>query len=250
MLSSISVNAQNNQTYKRDTTGLVVFDVLAPRIEKNNHIKLYYKSKWFAEKRFRADIADLSLEDCLTIIKRLTELKCIKVNSTTYVFVPADVRNYSNKVNSKGILVIGDDNESVNPTKVTISGKILDLQTGKPLKDASINIDKLNLSLYSDKTGSYSFTVPVGEYDLRLNYAGFEQNNRTIRVSGNGIVDFELAEKSILLKEVVVRDKAVDLNLIRTQMSSIKLNIKAIKELPSFLGEKDIIKSMTLLPVR
>ena len=242
------LSAQQNLTPKSDSTGLVVFDILAPIIESKHHIQLFYKSEWFVNKRFRSTIADFKLDDCLTIVKRLTELNCIAVDSTTYVFVPVEIRNYSNKLNSKGVLQIGEGSDFVNFTKATISGKILNAQTGKPLIGARIIIDQLKKSTSTDRVGNYTITIPIGEYDLSLNYPGFEQNNRTIKVSGNGIVDFELTEKSIMLKEVVVTDKALDLNVIRTQMSSIRLNAKTIKELPMFLGEKDIIKSISLLP--
>lgn len=235
-------------TYSKEDPGLVLFDTLAQRIEKKYGVTFFYQPEWFTNKRFREEIANFPLDESLMVIKRLTELNCIAINRSNYVFVPPMVRNYSNRVNRKGVLIIGDEEETSNLSKVTLSGKIIDIQTGKPLKGARINIDKLNLSEATDKGGNYTITIPPGEYDLRLNYSGFEQNERTIRVSGNGIVDFELAEKSILLKEVVVRDKAADLNLIRTQMSTIKLNSKTLKELPSFLGERDIIKSMTLLP--
>ena len=227
---------------------MVPFDILAPKIEKANHIKLFYKSSWFEDKKFREDIAGLSLEDCLTIVKRVSELNCIAINSVSYVFVPVEIRNFSNKTNSKGVLMIGDESDFGKYTKATISGKIIDSRTGKPLHGARVSIDNLNVSASTDIAGQYKFTIPVGEYDLRLNYPGFEQDNRYIKVGGNGIVDFELSEKTIRLKEVIVRDKAVDLNIIRTQMSTIKFNTKIIKELPMFLGEKDVIKSVILLP--
>lgn len=246
--NTISLSAQQTEGLTRDTTPLVTFDILAPKIENIHHVKLYYKSEWFENKRFRESIADLPLDECLTIVKRLTELNCIVLNLTNYIFVPVEVRNYSNKKDKKGVLIIGDENDFGKVTKATISGKIIDIKTGKPLYGARINIDKLNISSSTDREGNYKLTVPVGEYNIRLNYARFEEDNRAIKVGGNGIVDFEMAEKSILLKEVVVVDKAVDLNLIRTQMSSIKLNAKTIKELPMFLGDKDIIKSVTYLP--
>jgi len=245
---TILTNAQQNEILKRDTTGLVTFDVLAPKIEDANHVKLYFKSEWFANKRFRESISKLSLDECLAIIKRVSELSCIKINPTLYVFVPIEIRNFSNKKNSKGILIIGDEDDFGKYTKATISGKIFDARTDKPLHNARISIDKINMSSSTDAEGNYKFTVPVGEYDLRLNYAGFEEDNRNVKIGGNGIVDFELSEKTIRLKEVVVTNKAVDLNVIRTQMSLIKFNTKTIKELPMFMGEKDIIKSVTLLP--
>ena len=242
-----SLKAQQNESI-RDTTRLISFEELAPLIENNNHVKLFYKPDWFGNKRFRKSIADLSIEECLTIVKRVSGLSCIAFNSTSYVFVPVEIRNFSNKINSKGVLIIGDENEFDKYTKATISGKIIDARTGKPLNGARISIDKLNINTGTDIEGNYKFSIPVGEYDLRLNYSGFEEDDRNIKVNGNGIVDFELSEKTIKLKEVVVTDKAVDLNLIRTQMSTIKFNSKVIKELPGFLGEKDILKSVTLLP--
>jgi len=245
---SISISAQQNETIKGETAGLVSFDVLASKIEASNNIKLFFKSEWFENKRFRESLSQLPLDECLTIVKRVSGLSCVAINSTTYVFVPIEIRNFSNKKNSKGILIIGDENDFGKYAKATISGKIIDARTGKPLYNARVSIDKLNVSSSTDVDGNYKFTVPVGEYDLRLNYVGFEEDNRNVKIGGNGIVDFELSEKTIRLKEVVITDKAVDLNVIRTQMSTIKFNAKTIKELPMFLGEKDIIKSVTLLP--
>ena len=245
---SIPANAQQQESLSRDTTSLVHFDVLAPKIERVNHIKLFYKLEWFGDKRFRASIADLPLEDCLTIVKRVSELSCLVLNSTSYVFVPVEIRNYSNKKNSRGVMIIGEESDFGKYTNATLSGKIIDFKTGKPLYGARIGIDKLNVSASTDKEGNYKLTIPVGEYYLSIRYSNYEPDERSVAVGGNGIVDFELADKIIKLKEVVVTDKAMDINIIRTQMSVIKFNNKTIKELPTFLGEKDIVKSVTLLP--
>lgn len=244
----ISVKAQQRETSERDTTRLVSFDILAPKIESVHHIKLFYKSEWFADKRFRASIANLPLEDCLEIVKRVSELSCIIMDANSYVFVPVEVRNYSNRLNSKGVLLIGEESDAGKFSKATITGKIIDFKTGRPLHGATISIGQLNISSATDIKGNYKLTIPVGEYDLSLNYPGFGQDDRNIRVNGNGIVDFEMAERTIKLKEVLVTDRAINLNVVRTQMSTIKFNTKVIKELPMFLGEKDIIKSVTLLP--
>jgi len=246
--SNSLIYSQQTEVIRQDTSELVGFDVLAPLIEKNNQVKIYFKSEWFAGKRFRASIAKLPLNNCLTIVKRITELNCIAINNSSYVFVPVEIRNYTNRVNSKGVVLIGDVYNSESNVKANVSGKIIDAETGKPLYGARIIIDKLNKSISTDRAGNYSMTIPSGEYELRLNYADFEENVKTIRVGGDGIVDFELAKKTILLKEVLITDKAADLNVIRTQMSLIRLNAKMIKELPDFMGEKDVIKSITLLP--
>ena len=246
-VSSYQLTIARQREYNpNDTTRLVAFDSVVAKIEKIHHVKIYYNPEWFLNKKFRESVTQLSLESSIEVINRIANLSCITLNPTTYVFVPVEIRNYSNRMNSKGVLLIGEPNES--GTNATIFGKIIDFRTGKPLDGARITIDKLKLNTITDREGNYKFTVPTGEYDLSLNYVGYDEDYRKIRVIGNGIVNFELAEKVIKLKELLVTDRADNMNIMRTQMSTVKMNAKMIKELPGFLGEKDVIKNVTLLP--
>ena len=227
---------------------MVNFDVIASKIESVHHVKLYYKSEWFVNQLFKESIVDLPLEECLAVIERNAKLHFIKLRSDSYVFVPVEVRNFSYNTNRDGVLLIGEMSNPGENTKATISGKISDVFTGMPLKGATVSIDELKLFSTTDKDGNYKFTVPVGKYELALNYAGYGEDIRKINVFGNGIVDFEMSKKTIRLKEVVISDKAADLNVVSSQMSITSLNAKAISELPLFLGEKDVIKNVKLLP--
>lgn len=227
--------------------GLVKFDVLAPKLESTHHVKLYYKSAWFEDKLFKESMAEMSLDDCLAIIKRNVHLECIQIKPDCYVFVPEEIRNYSNNTNSSGVLLIGEGSSLEKGAKASVSGKITDVYTGLPLKGATLSIEALNLTSTTDKDGNYKVMVPVGEYEIAINQTGFGEDIRRISVFGNGIVDFEIARRTIRLKEVVINDQAADQNVVSSQMSAIKLNAKAIKELPLFLGEKDVLKSLKLL---
>ena len=231
-----------------DTTKLISFDELAPLIEKKHNIKLYFKTEWFATRKFRESLVQLPLDNFITAVKRISELNCIEINHQFYVFVPVEVKNYSNKINSKGVVLVGEGYNPEIEKNVKLTGRIINAETGKPLNGAKLIVDKLNKTVTTDKNGLYVMTVPTGEYQIRFLYADFDENVKMIRIGGDGIVDFELARKSILLKEVVITDKVADLNVIRTQMSLVKFNSKTIKDLPLFLGEKDIVKSLTLLP--
>ncbi|MFA7044387.1 MAG: carboxypeptidase-like regulatory domain-containing protein, partial [Bacteroidales bacterium] len=192
---SLSIKAQQSE--------LVNFDVIASKIESVHHVKLYYKSEWFVNQLFKESIVDLPLEECLAVIERNAKLHFIKLRSDSYVFVPVEVRNFSYNTNRDGVLLIGEMSNPGENTKATISGKISDVFTGMPLKGATISIDELKASSTTDKDGNYKFTVPVGKYELALNYAGYGEDIRKINVFGNGIVDFEMSKKTIRLKEVV-----------------------------------------------
>lgn len=242
------ISAQDVKQDNIQTNTYIGFDELVHKLENMHNIKLFYKQVWFIGKLFRPGLIDLPVENCIAIIKKTVDLDCIKTDNNTYIFVPYEIRNYTNRINNKGVVLIGETNESSVLKTATVSGRILDNETRKPLPGARINIDKLNLVEYSNDEGYYSITIPPGEYDLRLNFSEYKENSRAIQVNGDGIVDFELAEYAILLREVFVTDRAADMNISTTQMSSIKLSAKAIKELPLYLGEKDIIKSVTLLP--
>lgn len=235
-------------TLAEQKNDLVPIDTLARRIEANHHIKLYFNPQWFVTKKFRESIANRPLDECLTIIKRISELDCIRLNSDLYAFALPRLKNYSNKKDLNGVLVIGDKSKNETPTLAQLKGKILNAKTGAPLSGAKLSIEKINLSWTADKNGSYKATIPPGEYDIRLYYPGLKEEIRMIRVNGSGIVDFEMAESSILLKEVLVMGTSMDQNVNRAQMSTLKLTSKMIKELPLTLGERDIIKNLTLLP--
>lgn len=243
-----SIKAQQEKAPINDNSGLVRFDVLASKIESAYHVRIYYKSEWFGEKLFKESLAQRTLEECLAIIKHEADLNILKMNTDVYVFVPIEVRNYTYRKNKEGILLIGEVSNYDKSSKAIIYGKISNVYTGKPLKGAKVSIDELKISSTTDQDGNYKFILPVGSYDLALNYPGFEEDNRKISVFGNGIVDFEMSEKTIRLKELVVNDKAANINIVSSQMSSIKLNAKNIRELPLFLGEKDVLKSIKLLP--
>lgn len=225
---------------------LIPIDTLAANIEKKFHVKLYYKPEWFVNKSFRESLLTLPFNENIETIDRIANISHISFNnSTVFVFVPFEMKNYSERMNNNGVIIIGEPNNNAN---ANIYGKIIDFKTGKPLDAARITIDKLNLNATTDRSGNFKFVVPKGEYDLRINYVGYDEDYKKINVIGDGIVNFEISEKVIRLKEILVTDRLANLNLISSQMSAVKFNSKVIKELPGFLGEKDVIKGVTLLP--
>jgi hypothetical protein len=227
---------------------LVPMDTLCPEIEAFHRVKVYYNPQWFGNKVFRESIAARPLDECLAIIRRLTDLDCILLEPDMYVFVPPQLRNYSNRKDVKGILVVGEDNKAETPKEVQLGGRIVNAKTGSPLAGAKLSVDKLNLSCTTDKKGQYRLAIPPGEYDVRLYYPGLKEDIQVVRVKGSGMVDFEMAESTILLKEVLVVGNPIDFNVSRAQMSAVRLTAKMIKEMPLILGEKDIVKSVAMLP--
>jgi hypothetical protein len=116
------------------------------------------------------------------------------------------------------------------------------------LPGAKIYVKDLKIATATDMNGKFELTLPVGEHLVEFTYIGYEDNVRDIKLVSNGNINFELFEKSIKIKEVIVTAERAEFNVTGTQMSLLRLNAKAIKEMPVSFGETDIIKSMSLLP--
>ena len=249
VISAASFNYLQAQDDQVNST-YIPFDSLAVKLEKKFSIHLYYKPEWVNTQKFNSGIENLSLDEALAKIKVLTKLNYINPDAFSYVFVPVEISYTSGQGSSDNLSVqeIGNPAELGRYSKATIDGKILDGKTGEPLPGASLYIDKLKLGTTSDKNGHFNITIPVGEYDLKYSFIGFEDNFKKIKLISNGTLSLELFEKSVKLQEVVISADRAEYNVSRTQMSMVKLDARAIKELPSSLGETDILKSISLLP--
>ncbi len=132
--------------------------------------------------------------------------------------------------------------------KVTLSGYIRDAANGEALIGASVYIKELQTGSASNVYGFYSLTVAPGSYTLEYSYLGFDQLSKTLNLDRNQKLDVELAEEVAQLEEVVVVAKSEDANVSGIEMSTNKLDIQTIQNMPALLGEVDVIRSIQLLP--
>jgi len=130
---------------------------------------------------------------------------------------------------------------------VTLSGYIKDASNGEELINASI-VNEKSQGTVTNVYGFYSLTLPEGKYTFTVSYIGYESIEKTLTLKESQTLDFELKEATNQLAEVEVTAKRLDENLNRAEMSTTQLTAKQIKAIPQFLGEFDVIRSITLLP--
>ena len=130
---------------------------------------------------------------------------------------------------------------------VTLSGYIKDAANGEELINASI-VNEKSQGTVTNVYGFYSLTLPAGKYTFTVSYIGYESIVKTMTLKESQTLDFELTEATNQLAEVEVTAKRLDENLNRAEMSTTQLTAKQIKAIPQFLGEFDVIRSITLLP--
>ncbi len=133
--------------------------------------------------------------------------------------------------------------------KFTISGNIKDKQSGEELIGASVMVkDLVNVGAVANAYGFYSITLPSGQYTLKVSFVGYQDILQTIILTNqNTRIDFNL-DSGKELEEVVVKSVKKDNNLSKTTMGSERLDIGEIAKVPVLFGEKDVLKTLQLLP--
>ena len=131
---------------------------------------------------------------------------------------------------------------------VTLSGYIKDKANGEALIGAAVYIPETKIGVITNPYGFYSISVPQGSYSVTFSFVGYQSQSSVIDMSANKQMNISLDVDTKQLDEVVVTGEKKDRNVESLQMSMEKVQVKMVKKLPSFMGEVDIIKSITLLP--
>lgn len=127
-----------------------------------------------------------------------------------------------------------------------ITGYVRNARTGEPVVNASVFIDN-QYSTVTNVYGYYSLTVPAGKYTLNVLAIAMRDTRVQMAVYNSGKMDIDIPEQVATLKEVIVSSRKTA-NVNRVQMGVEKLNIDAIKRIPSLFGEADLLRVITSLP--
>lgn len=131
---------------------------------------------------------------------------------------------------------------------VTINGLVLDEATGETLIGATIIFSGTKqIGTATNAYGYYSINVPPGNYDLTVTYVGYSSFAQEINFIKDTNLDFKLSASNNLNEVIVTAEKSNN-NVVNPQMGIEKLNIKDIKNIPVLFGERDILKTLQLLP--
>ncbi|MCA6365069.1 MAG: TonB-dependent receptor [Bacteroidetes bacterium] len=132
--------------------------------------------------------------------------------------------------------------------RCTLSGYVKENATGEAIIGATVTLRNPLAGTTTNTYGFYSITVDTGTYTLQVQYLGLETYTQTLRLTQNTTLDVKLKSKTTDMKEVVITDQKADANVQDGQMSAVKLDMKQVKQIPAFMGEVDILKTIQLTP--
>ncbi len=129
------------------------------------------------------------------------------------------------------------------------SGTVKNGETGEALIGAFVIVKELkSVGASTNAYGFYSLTVPEGKYTIQVQYLGFKMKEQQLKLDKNKTLSFDLEPVNIQAEEVVVTAERSNKNVSSTEMGMRELEMKDVKTLPVLFGERDIMKTIQLLP--
>jgi hypothetical protein len=134
-------------------------------------------------------------------------------------------------------------------TRFTVSGTVKEKKSGEVLISSTVYLLEIpNSGTLSNSYGFYSISAPAGSYTMIASFAGYHQDTIKIKLDRNISTVIELEQKTTELQEVVVSSKKRNENVTRPLAGVQKLSVSDIKNVPVIFGEKDVLKTIQLLP--
>ena len=131
----------------------------------------------------------------------------------------------------------------------TISGTIENSESGEVLIGATVIVTDLkSVGASSNAYGFYSITIPEGVHAFRVQYLGYKFLTDTVDLDRDMVKNFELTPEPLTEREVVVSGEHANANVTSTKISANDLQVRQLKSIPVLLGEKDVMKTIQLLP--
>ncbi|HRH59987.1 MAG TPA: TonB-dependent receptor, partial [Chitinophagaceae bacterium] len=137
------------------------------------------------------------------------------------------------------------------PTKfnISVSGKVMDFETGEPLPNVSVAVDGKNIAAVSNADGRFTlYDVPSDTAVLMITSIGYEPYKMFLDPKQKtDSLAIEMMSKTNSLAGVTVTAKLQQAFKLNQKISMIKMSPSQLAALPN-MGEKDIFRSFQLMP--
>jgi hypothetical protein len=138
--------------------------------------------------------------------------------------------------------------ERIHPTgRAKVNFRIRDEEGKEPIGGAAVSWPNLTgKNTATDKEGQTEIVIPTGEQIVTVQAVGYVPFEGRVLVWNDGSAEIRLQSMPNLLSEVQIKADAADANVSKAQIGVTRLDPKAIKKLPTLLGEADVVRSLLL----
>lgn len=129
-----------------------------------------------------------------------------------------------------------------------LSGYVRDASSGESLLGAVVKVEGMEASVQTNSYGFYSLRLPAQRHKLQVSFVGYQIAAVDVDLRSNQSVNVELIPQGATLEAVEVSAERKDRNVRDAAMGLHRLGTEEVKNLPVIFGEKDLLKTIQLLP--
>ena len=143
-------------------------------------------------------------------------------------------------------LIYNVGNPNTPSTNIILTGTVTNFKTGEPMPGVTLLIESPLIGTSTDGFGFYSLRLPAGRQELIIRSMGMKDSKRQLMLFSDGKLNIELEEQVYTLKEVSITASRID--NIRSVVNMESLKMRSVKNIPTVLGEADILRIILTLP--
>jgi hypothetical protein len=240
-------------------------------ISKINNLNFFYKPDWISNVKVNVKSDSIFLKDLLDRIVTSGKLDYYISQSGNIFLFPQNVlvkklpqysslkseddEKYSSS-NSSGFLLSRDANTQTTievgkpggvnySKKVKVIGQLIDGSNNEPLIGATIFIKNIGVGASTGSNGELVVNLKPETYTVVFQCMGMQEINCQLKVYSAGSFSLKMTQSILSINEVMVKRVSVK----RGTKSGIEsIDYMSIKEMPTLMGEKDVLKIAQMLP--
>ncbi|UZO80146.1 TonB-dependent receptor [Aquimarina sp. ERC-38] len=138
--------------------------------------------------------------------------------------------------------------KEISKESVVLNGYVKEKNSRESLSEATIYLPELQIGTITNNYGFFSIKIPKGTYEVVTSTLSYQENRQVIIMDADKEVIIALDIVPETMDEVVITASSYDKPGASVRMSNLRLTSNQLEITPVVLGEKDIFKTMQLLP--
>ena len=131
----------------------------------------------------------------------------------------------------------------------SISGYIQDIESGEKLIGCVVFDSELRRSVITNSFGYFNLSQNAGKCLIIAHYLGYQDQSLNLNINKDTTIVIKLTTaQPINIEEVKIVNSKSESKLSKPQMGLLNLSSKDVKNLPSLLGEPDVMRAIQTLP--
>ena len=276
---SLAIMAQEEEARVNINISLEGFDRFVDQVESQASIRIFYNNEWFEGRSFTYAADSVLVGDAIYEMLKGTGLHFSRIGSDRYIILPEqrlsfnlpfvalisgeygqivegeDYMGVKNDLYLTGTrpqkmvrtIVVGERGASLARGVARVRGKLVNLANGEPVLGATMVDLGTGKGTVSDQNGNVTMALEPGSHAIRFSFIGMESVDVTMEVYSDGEFNVEMQPAVIALDEVqIMGEQYREINTTDIGVEHFSMN--SLKQLPVFMGERDVIKISKLLP--